>query len=386
MKKTSVLIFHQSIRSIKSNNFKSTCTSTNFKTVLRKYVWKHGVFWMFEIMTRLFSEQNLTYKITTVFAWTLTFFVLVMNVVAIVYFSTKKSKLRKNVFMNKFLPFRFSTFTHTSVTQPLYKPDEIIVLSLCASNLIVGLATAIDLFVFILETTIPYWLDTLIGYIVTFSILVSIIHILFLSLERLISTRYPFHHKQLKNSQTYYMLFIVWSMSILPAILEKNPRRSAFSLLLAALLVLSYIILIITYTYVLVKMDQTFKKSYENDDAESIKRQKELDHRATFTCCIIVISYILCTCIPVVKLLTHKGGVSHRHGERIDVTMFVFFLLRSLSDPFVYILRNKIYDFGMFLFKIRRKQRKKEISDYDLSFNDDKEFMLFLIDSRETCL
>lgn len=337
-------------------------------------------------MTLLFSQQGSAYKVITVLTSGLAFFVLVMNVVAIVYFSTKKSRIRNNV-ANRLLKYRFSRYTRSGASQPLYKPDEIIVLSLCSSNLIVGLATAVDLCVFILDTSLPDWFYTLIGYVVTFSILASINHILFLSLERLLSARYPMQHQQLKRSQTYYMLFVVWTMSILPAILEKNPRRSAFSLLLAVLVIFSYVILFITYTYVLSKMDAAFKSSYENDDAESIKRQRERDRRATFSCCSIIISYILCTIIPVVRLLTKKDGVSKRQGERIDIAMFVFFLLRSLSDPFVYILRNKIYDFGMFLCKLRRKQRGiKDITKYEFSLGDGEEIMFFLVDSKETCL
>jgi len=216
---------------------------------------------------------------------------------------------------------------------------------------------------------------------------VSLIHILLLSLERLLAVRSPFCHQELRNKQTLYILMVVWMMSVLPPILNQN---ASFSLLVAVLMSMSYIILIVTYAYILHAMSIAFKTNTNSiiSDNDSNRRQKERERRSTFSCCSIVISYIVCTIFPVVKLIVSETAINSL-DTTMDLLMFVFLLMRSLSDPLVYTLRNKIYNVGMYIFQCSCKKSSTdamEIDDFNLSLSDDEDIYILFVNSRETVL
>lgn len=340
----------------------------------------------------LYSQYNDNYKLGVVIAWMLSFFVIVLNASAILVIASKKHRLirrrhAKNNRNNK--RHRFSRISISSrIESSLYKPDELIVLSLCVSNLFVGFAAAIKIMAFITEARDP-WFHIIISYVVTFAMFVSLIHILLLSLERFLAVRSPFCHQDLQNKQTGYILLVVWLLSVLPPILNQNP---SFSLLVSALMIISYIILIVTYAFIFHMMGIAFRNNTNSivDDADDYHRQKERERRSTFSCCSIVISYILCTLLPVIKLLTTDTGINSLDST-MDVLMFIFLLMRSVSDPLVYTLRNKIYNIGMYLCNCtcRRQQNKSrllEIDDFNLDIDDAEEVYIWFQTSRETRL
>ena len=401
----------------------------------------------------LYSEYDNTYKLGVVVAWMLSFFVIVLNCYAIVFIGTKKHRLvniRKNqkrhlagmimgykrnninnmqnietdTKKKKSHKFRFSVYSlvpQRIETTDVYKPDELIVVSLCFSNLFVGLAAAIKITAFITESRDPRF-NAIISYVVSFSMFVSLIHILVLSLERFLAVRSPFCHQDLRNKQTGYILLVVWMLSVLPPILNANP---SFSLLVSALVLISYVILVATYAFIFHMMGIAFRNSSNStaaasaaDEADEQRRQKERERRSTFSCCSIVISYILCTLLPVVKLLTETGGMNSLDSP-MDVLMFVCLLMRSISDPLVYTLRNKIYNLGMNLCQCicpRRhsannsrhlintgnnyknshnnnstdynmeKRKLLQIENYNLNIDDEEEVYIWFQTSRETRL
>ena len=257
---------------------------------------------------KLYSEYDLYYQFNIVIATILSFFVVVLNMFAIFYLGIKKHRLlHKSHEQARRTTFRISMYSR--IYSSAYKPDEVIVLSLCVSDLFVGIAASVKLMAFITESKHP-WFDVVIRYVVTFSMFVSLIHILLLSLERLLSVSSPFCHQDLRNKQTIYILSMVWLMSILPPILNQNP---SFSLLISVLMIKSYIILIVTYLYIFQVMALAFKNNTNStiSNYEDCQRQqKHRERRSTFSCCSIVVSYILCTIFPVIKLSTSKKGMN----------------------------------------------------------------------------
>jgi len=335
------------------------------------------------MLKKVYSDYSDNFKLGIVLAWMLSFFVIVLNCSSIVYLSTKKHRFVRQIRM-KGQRRRFSVYS--KIDTSVYKPDELIVLSLCASNLFVGLAAAIKLMAVITEAE-DLWFHKIISYIVTFAMFVSLIHILLLSLERLLAVRSPFCHQELRNKQTLYILMVVWMMSVLPPILNQN---ASFSLLVAVLMSMSYIILIVTYAYILHAMSIAFKTNTNSiiSDNDSNRRQKERERRSTFSCCSIVISYIVCTIFPVVKLIVSETAINSL-DTTMDLLMFVFLLMRSLSDPLVYTLRNKIYNVGMYIFQCSCKKSSTdamEIDDFNLSLSDDEDIYILFVNSRETVL
>eukprot|EP00111_Clytia_hemisphaerica_P009694 TCONS_00028443-protein len=309
---------------------------------------------------KLYSQYGDGYKFGIVIAWMMSFFVVVLNCSAIVYIGTKKHRIITHQ-KRRYKRDRYRFSVYSRIDSSVYKPDEIIVLSLCVSNLVVGLAAAIKIMAFITEANDP-WFHEIISYFVTFSMFVSLIHVLMLSMERFLAVRSPFIHQDLRNKQTGYMLMVVWLLSILPPILNKNP---SFSLLVSVLMITSYIILIVTYTFIFHMMGIAFRTNTNSitDDSDH-RRQKERERRSTFSCCSIVISYILCTILPVIKLLHTKSGINNLHTT-MDVLMFVFLLMRSISDPLVYTLRNKIYNIGMYCCNCTCRKKSTKLFEID---------------------
>ena len=338
-----------------------------------------------KVQNDLYSQYNSNYKLGVVIAWILSFFVIVLNGSAIVIISSKKYRLiTRHTQRGKKMNKRFNRFSiYSRIESRVFKPDELIVLSLCVSNLFVGFAAVIKIMAFITEAKDP-WFHIIVSYVVTFAMFVSLIHILLLSLERFLAVRSPFCHQDLQNKQTGYILLVVWLLSVLPPILNQNP---SFSLLVSVLMIISYIILIATYTFIFHTMGIAFRNNTNSivDDADDYHRQKERERRSTFSCCSIVISYILCTLLPVIKLLSTDSGINSLDST-MDVLMFIFLLMRSISDPLVYTLRNKIYNVGMYLCRRQSKTRLLEIEDFNFSIDDAEEVYIWFQTARETSL
>uniref|UniRef100_A0A7M5WXQ7 G-protein coupled receptors family 1 profile domain-containing protein n=2 Tax=Clytia hemisphaerica TaxID=252671 RepID=A0A7M5WXQ7_9CNID len=243
-----------------------------------------------------------------------------------------------------------------------FKFDEIILLSLCMSNLMNSFLTSVDCAIMVIDKggTLPVTIYQITGYGIAFALLVSLTNVIIFAFERLVSFRYPFFHRDLRRRYLIMLLFFCWSLSVLPTI-QLHHRRSIYFLTLCGVMVFSNIFLILSYLYIFIVMKKTIKHGFapstpkqrkgSNKSAPFFTRERsKMQVKTTIMCLSIVISYFLCTVPPVIWMIVHKGaGITHRDGNTTVMSMYMLLLLRMVFDPLVYILRNKIFNFSMIM-------------------------------------
>ena len=85
-------------------------------------------------------------------------------------------------------------------------------------------------------------------------------------------------------------------------------------------------------------------KERGNSSTKSKRKPSKLERKSIFTCSAIVLSFFVCTVAPIVDLLIMRDeNESYKERNVINMIMFSFVISRSIFDPLVYILRNKVY-------------------------------------------
>ena len=177
-----------------------------------------------------------------------------------------------------------------------------------------------------------------------FSMISSLLHILCLSFERLLSIRFPMYHRNyIDKKKTCLVLFLIWFISIIPA-LDKT-KISTFLKVLATLMLTCNFVLIPVYIYIYIAVRRTVKTTTLRGSSTLRKHQPtKLERKSTFICSAIVLSFLVCTFPPIVHIIViTRDYKSYKNENGINMLMSSLVVLRSLCDPLVYILRKKVY-------------------------------------------
>ena len=237
-----------------------------------------------------------------------------------------------------------------------FRPGELILTSLCFANLLVGVATFTDLFSYMLTSSLPTWFVAITVYMVKFSIMSSLLHILCLSFERLVSIRFPMYHRNyIDKKKTCIFLFVSWCACMIPYAFKRH--EATFLIVLAILMLLCNCVLIPVYIYIYISVKQNVKKTTLRDSS-TVQKPTKLERKSTLICWSIVSSFLLCT-FPTIIYVLFIGCESTSYFEEniAGMIIFSFVILRSLCDPLVYILRNRVYNCCKKQFRIDSSQQ-----------------------------
>lgn len=231
----------------------------------------------------------------------------------------------------------------------VYKPEQSILISLCCANFLVGFASLVHFIFFILDVKLPYWIIYLTSYQVKFALIASLLHILLLTLERLISVRFPFYHRNhINKKKIVCLLVLLWIAGLVPAagsVGNKNTaKQSLFLLTLSILMFVADFLIIAVYAYIIYVVRKTSVKPNPLVDPHSHILRIEIvkrERKATVTAFVVVLSFLVCTLPSVINMFV-ASDVKRPYYDVTFIFMFTLLLLRSILDPIVYILRRQI--------------------------------------------
>ena len=304
----------------------------------------------------MFAEEKSQIQALTIYAFSIAVLVVAMNIISII-----QLLLNKRSTVQKFLP------------------DEVILTSLCFTNLFVGIAAFTDLIFYIIEIQLSSWILLITNYVMRFSMISSLLHILFLTFERLLSIRFPIWHRNHMNKRkTNLTIIVIWFTSIMPVF--GDVKRFVFLKTLAVLMLICNVVLVPVYVYIYCVVKRT-----GNSTTKSKRKPSKLERKSTFTCSAIVLSFFVCTVAPIIDLLMmREENPSYKEGNITHLIMFSLVILRSLFDPLVYILRNKVYNCRKRVLHIESTGQLFTVKCEDLS--NLYEQRTHLVEIQETCL
>jgi len=285
----------------------------------------------------LLSNLHDLFNILFFASWFLTAVAVICNAVALIYITARRREQMR----------------HRRL-----KLDEIVLLSLCSFNLINSVLTSLDCALMVVDSRkpLPALLFVITGHGIGFSLFVSLANVLVFAMERLVSFRFPFFHRDLKRRFLLMVLVACCILSAAPTT-QLYYRRNIYFLTLCSLLVFSNIFLIFAYLYIFAIIKRTIRSctiavvpSKSKSYYTFTKKKSRMQVKTTIMCLSIVISYFFCTVPPAIWMIIHKGqGVTHRYSSPAVMTMYMLIILRTVFDPLVYILRNKIFNFSMII-------------------------------------
>ena len=285
-----------------------------------------------------FRSSQVLYQALFYTSWMLAVLSTICNIIAIVYIIAR----RKQTLLIRKKKFKF---------------DEIILLSLCFSNLVNSVMTSIDCTMMMIDID-PYILFLITSYGIAFTLLVSLINVLVFAMERVVSFRFPFFHRDLRRRYVVLVLALCWTLSALPTT-QLHRHRDVYFLTLCGVMVFSNVFLIFSYFYIFTVVKKTINNQgvippstktvkSANHNNNFTKERTEMHIKTTIMCLSIVITYFLCTVPPAVWMIMNRGvGITHREGSSSVMVMYLLLILRTLFDPLVYILRNKLFNISM---------------------------------------
>ena len=187
----------------------------------------------------MFTKEKPEIKALSIYAFLVAVLIITLNIVSIVQLSLRKRKGRQ-----------------------MFRPDVVVLVSLCFSNLFVGIAAFTDLIFYIMEIQLPSWTLFITNEIMRFSLLSSLLHILFLTFERLLSIRFPIWHRNHMNKRkTNLTIIVIWFTSIMPAFGEV--KLVVFLKTLAVLMLICNVVLVPVYVYIYCVVKRTGKQQYK---------------------------------------------------------------------------------------------------------------------------
>eukprot|EP00111_Clytia_hemisphaerica_P006504 TCONS_00018865-protein len=230
------------------------------------------------------------------------------------------------------------------------KPDRQILMSLSGANILIGVSAFLILVVFLCNNQVPGWLLQFDSYLAGFSVTVSFSHVLVLSAERFCCIKRPFYHRTIQRRRISIGLIFIWFVSILPTIQLYNNRKT-FYLILGILIMTSDFFLFVVYLYFFRISRRSVMHLRRNAQDMNILQNatsRVEQRKVTLTCLSIILSYVFCTLPPLVYIVfIKKGDVSIYKGSLVELGMLMLLFSKSLCDPIVYILRNRIYEWLM---------------------------------------
>ena len=219
--------------------------------------------------------------------------------------------------------------------------NALILLSLCIANIIFGVGVLSDFTCFVAGQY--FWAG---AHVLAFGLIASLVHVCMLTFERFIAVKFPFKYQVIPLRVLVFVSVAVWVFSVLPAAAIRINYR-VFLMVLFIILLISDAGIVSVYTFIVVELRGLNNRTHSKYTVQSpwkSNEQHEQQNRITAFCCIIVISYMTSTVPSVIWYLVHSGGyISPYSGNTVDIVLFLLLVLRSLTDPLIYIFREEIH-------------------------------------------
>ena len=225
------------------------------------------------------------------------------------------------------------------------KPDQILLIGLCASDILLGTTGILHSAFMFLARRPPTKLLYAANYIYRFNVLSSLLHVLALTIERVMFVKFPFLHRSCRSRSPFIIGTIIWVLSICLSIMP----FTKLMMVLSPIIITCDVILIVAYVYILKKICQSIKTQAST---RRVAQDKNVDRevsqkggKATLVCILVVASFIACTTPPLVWIIQHQHqfvGRFYIQQNIEDYIMITVLISKGAFDPLVYIFRKGI--------------------------------------------
>lgn len=248
------------------------------------------------------------------------------------------------VFLNAasvfFLVYRIPKKTQNRRRGSSLTPDKQILTSLCVANFTTGSAVVVEFTCYAAGEPVSSKKITVLAFIILFSLIVSLIHILLLSIERFVSIKFPFKHRELKTRTTSLVLLSVWLLSMAPTCFILYSRSGALKTI-SVIMIATDLVLVFSSVYIVTITRRVLNN--QNNLCAYKGTQKRLQRQITKFWCTIVVSYLLFTIPPVAVMIAKNGKtMTFYYGSKLQSVMLILMLMKAIVDPIVYILMNQV--------------------------------------------
>ena len=291
-----------------------------------------------------FSDGSRTFQALVALVFIIATIVLILNCCAIIFLLKGSKGIHNNSNKNSFDEDRKNQNQqqHHKKTSTGAQRNALILLSLCVANVLFGAGVLVDFTCFVADQY--FWAG---AYVLAFGLITSLIHVCMLTTERFIAVKFPFKYQVISVRVLTLISVMVWSVSVLSAIAVRIDYK-VFLTVLFIVLIISDVGVFVVYIIIVASMRKlnNNRRYTVNQSPLSLNQQlqDEQQNRITIFCAIIVISYMASTVPSVIWYLVHSGGyISPYSGKTVDIVLFMLLLLRSLTDPLIYIFREGIH-------------------------------------------
>ena len=221
-------------------------------------------------------------------------------------------------------------------------PDKLIKISLCVANFMTGVAVVVEFVCFVAGEKVTSKKVKVLSFIILFTLVASLMHIILLSLERFMYLKFPFKHMEVKNRTVIILLVLAWLLSIPPTCVIFIKGSSALNMI-AILLLITDIILIFSSVYIIRVTKRVFSQQQSNriqDNSEN----KQLEKQITRCWVATVVCYLLFTIPPICVIIGRDEHTMRTYDEsrKMDSVLLIVILMKAIVDPILFILVNHI--------------------------------------------
>ena len=229
----------------------------------------------------------------------------------------------------------------------LVKMDQILLTGLCVSDVLLGTSGIYHSVCMFLTTLPPEKLLYAANYISRFTLLSSLLHVVALTMERVLFVKFPFFHRSCCccPRKAFIVGATIWISSVGLSVLQFTTLLKV----LIPIIIICDVILISAYVYILKKMCLSLKRQASSrkmvQDKNVDKETFQKGRKATLVCLMVVASFIACTTPPLVWIIQHKHrfwGRFYIPQELEDYVMIIVLISKGAFDPMIYIFRRSI--------------------------------------------
>ena len=221
-------------------------------------------------------------------------------------------------------------------------PDKLIKTSLCTANFTTGAAVVVEFVCYAAGEEGTSTKIKVLAFIILFSVVASLLHVILLSLERFVYIRFPFRYMELKNRTVIILLIITWLVSGLLTCTILIKRSEALKII-STLLLVTDIFLLICSVYIIRVTRRVLSQQNNRILDVSNPENKNLEKQITMCWCATVACYLLFTIPPICVLIARRGQTMEIYlGSETDGVIFIIILMKAIVDPILFILISQI--------------------------------------------
>jgi len=229
--------------------------------------------------------------------------------------------------------------------------NQIIVASLCGSNILVGLTSIAKevLFVFVNKNLPKFW-KHFEWYIVIFCLISSSLHIILICCTYLVNT-FKSHPRLIGTRGRIIdtvLVAIIWVLSLLPASIPTDDKDYRQFLNMVSFMLLACTFSLLPILVMILRCGQKSKKTLQSSSEQfnfksNLVKTRWLRYRQKekTTCLALMASYMMCS-VPYMLYypVLSKMYTFDYKPDLIDDILFLFILGKCICDSIIYIIRR----------------------------------------------